>query len=88
VPIRIRINIGQRYEYGSKLKNSVGGLAGKIDQGPDTLRAGSKNTNTSRFQFFPEQSIFQPDLKIHFSPGPCREGYDLDDASFQSDKSF
>ncbi len=32
--------------------------------------AGSQNTFSSRFQFFPKQYIFQPVLKILFSPGP------------------
>jgi hypothetical protein len=61
--------------YRVKMVLILGAAPEKSGREPDTLRAGSKNTKTSRFQFFPEQYIFQPDLTIHFSPGPFHSSF-------------
>jgi hypothetical protein len=61
--------------YPVKMRIIINKAAEKSGREPDTLRAGSKNTKTSRFQFFPEQYIFQPDLTIHFSPGPFHSSF-------------
>ena len=68
--------------YPVKMRIVLNKAAGKSSWESDTLRAGSKNTKTSRFQIFLQQSVFQPGLTIHFSPGPFRSSFYLDDASF------